>query len=82
MRRNEIMINQIKTMLHDRFGISPDRMDDDSRMRELGIDSLHLVDLMLDIETTFGFRYEALALSVNPSLQEIADAIAAGMSMQ
>jgi len=35
------------------------------------------VDLMLDMESAFGFQYESLTLPANPSLEEIANAIAA-----
>lgn len=77
MTMNEQLIDQIKRILIERFGIDASLSLPASRMRDLGIDSLHLVDLMMDMESTFGFQYEALALPVNPSLEEIADAIAA-----
>ena len=74
---NEHMIDKIKSMLEERFGIDVNASGPASRMRDLGIDSLHLVDLMLDMESAFGFQYEALTLPANPSLEEIANAIAA-----
>ncbi|MFS0756764.1 acyl carrier protein [Noviherbaspirillum sp. 1P10PC] len=74
---NEHMIDEIKSMLQERFGIDVNASGPASRMRDLGIDSLHMVDLMLDMESAFGFQYEALTLPANPSLEEIADAIAA-----
>ena len=74
---NEHMIEKIKLMLQERFGIDVSTSGPASRMRDLGIDSLHLVDLMLDMESAFGFQYESLALPANPSLEEIANAIAA-----
>jgi acyl carrier protein len=74
---NEHMIDEIKSMLQERFGIDVNASGPASRMRDLGIDSLHLVDLMLDMESAFGFQYEALTLPANPSLEEIANAIAA-----
>jgi acyl carrier protein len=78
MNMNEHMIEQIKLMLQERFGIEVNASSPASRMRDLGIDSLHLVDLMMEMESAFGFQYEALTLPANPSLEEIADAIAAG----
>jgi acyl carrier protein len=77
MTMNEHMIEKIKLMLQERFGIDVNASGPASRMRDLGIDSLHLVDLMLDMESAFGFQYEALTLPANPSLEEIANAIAA-----
>lgn len=77
MAMNEHMIDEIKCMLQERFGIDVNASGPASRMRDLGIDSLHLVDLMMDMESAFGFQYEALTLPANPSLEEIADAITA-----
>lgn len=77
MTMNDHVIDQIKCMLQDRFGIDVNASGPASRMRDLGIDSLHLVDLMMDMESAFGFQYEALTLPSNPSLEEIAGAIAA-----
>jgi len=77
MTMNENMIDEIKLMLQERFGIDVNASGPASRMRDLGIDSLHLVDLMMDMESAFGFQYEALTLPANPSLEEIANVIAA-----
>lgn len=77
MTMNEHMIDEIKLMLQERFGIDVNASGPASRMRDLGIDSLHLVDLMMDMESAFGFQYESLTLPANPSLEEIANAIAA-----
>lgn len=77
MTMNDHVIDQIKCMLQDRFGIDVNASGPASRMRDLGIDSLHLVDLMMDMESAFDFQYESLMLPPNPSLEEISDAIAA-----
>ena len=77
MTMNEHVIEEITSMLQERFGIDVNTSGPASRMRDLGIDSLHLVDLMLDMESAFGFQYELLTLPANPSLEEIANAIAA-----
>ncbi len=39
------------------------------------------VDLMMDMESAFGFQYEALTLPSNPSLEEIAGAIVANSAL-
>ena len=77
MATKEHMIDEIKHMLQERFGIDANASGPASRMRDLGVDSLHLVDLMMDMESAFDFQYESLMLPPNPSLEEIADAIAA-----
>jgi acyl carrier protein len=63
--------SKIKNILHERFGIETAELNDDTTLRELGVDSLHLVEIMLDIETELHIRIEDLSLSPNPSLGEI-----------
>ena len=73
---NSIDVNaQLKSILNDRFGIALDDLSDESRLGDLGIDSLHLVDVMLDVETVLGIKLMDLSLPPNPSLGEIAETI-------
>ncbi len=41
----------------------------------MGVDSLHLVDIMLEMENEFSFRFGSLLLPPNPSLEQISLAI-------
>ena len=75
MHSNEQILNKLLSTLHERFAIDIERIDTASRLSELGIDSLHLVDIMLDMENEFGFRFESLLLPPNPSLEDITLAI-------
>jgi acyl carrier protein len=75
MHSNEQILNKLLSTLHERFSIDIERIDTASRLSELGIDSLHLVDIMLDMENEFGFRFESLLLQPNPSLEDITLAI-------
>jgi len=75
MPSNEQILNSLLSALHGRFAIDIGQIDTASRLSDLGIDSLHLVDVMLDMENEFGFRFESLLLPPNPSLDDITLAI-------
>ena len=75
MSSNEQIMNKLIFTLHERFAINVDQLDHASRLSDIGIDSLHLVDIMLDLEEDFDFRFESLLLPSDPSLDQIARAI-------
>ena len=70
MERNEIL-SYLKAMLHERFGIDPATMSGSTTQEQLGIDSLLMVDMMLDLETALGFSFESMDLPRNPDLDTI-----------
>ena len=75
MSTNEQILSKLMSTLHERFAINIDQLSDSARLSDIGIDSLHLVDVMLDMEDEFDFRFESLLLPPNPSLNDIAGAI-------
>ena len=72
---NKLILNKLLSTLHERFAIDIEQFTTDSRLSDMGIDSLHLVDIMLDMENEFSFRFESLLLPPNPSLEQISLAI-------
>ena len=75
MSSNDQILKQLLSSLHRRFAIDIEQVTAASRLSDIGIDSLHLVDIMLDMEDAFGFRFESLLLPPNPSLEQITNAI-------
>lgn len=75
MSTTEQILSKLMSTLHARFAINIDQLSDSARLSDIGIDSLHLVDIMLDMEEEFDFRFESLLLPPNPSLNDIAGAI-------
>nr|WP_314622974.1 phosphopantetheine-binding protein [uncultured Noviherbaspirillum sp.] len=75
MPSNEQILNKLLSTLHQRFAIDTAQVNNASRLSDIGIDSLHLVDIMLDMENEFGFRFESLLLPPDPSLEQISLAI-------
>lgn len=75
----EAILEKLKSMLQTHFDIDPTHIQGDTRMRELGIDSMHVVDLMLEVEAEMGVRFDSLSLVQNPSLAELSAEIAKNM---
>ena len=63
---------KIKEILQERFGINTASMTDDTKLQDLGIDSLHLADVMLDLETELDIVITDLSLLPETTLGELA----------
>ena len=46
---NEQLLNKLLTTLHERFAINTGQVDTASRLSDIGMDTLHLVDIMFAI---------------------------------
>lgn len=76
------ILSKLKNIVNERFGIDTAPFDESTRLGDIGIDSLHVVDIMLDIETDFGFNFQDLSLPPNPSLGEMSMAISKNLAKQ
>jgi acyl carrier protein len=70
------IVFKIKEVLINRFGFASDQLDENSKLRDLGVDSMHIVEIMMDMEADLGMKLEDLSVPPNPSLGEVVDAIA------
>lgn len=73
--QRQAILDYLMTMLHERFGLDPASMSGKTTQQEIGIDSLLMVDMMLDIETGLGFTFASMDLPRNPDLDAIVDLI-------
>ena len=74
------LVEKIKDALKERFAIDVTKVDENSRLRDLGVDSLHVLEIMLDMEAELGIKLEDLSVPPNPSLGEVAAAIERNMA--
>jgi acyl carrier protein len=74
MDRQEIL-ERLKALIHERFGVDPATLNGSTTQAEIGIDSLLLVDMMLDVETELGFTFDSMDLPRNPSLDTIVELV-------
>ena len=81
MDRQEIL-ERLKALIHERFGVDPAGLDGSTTQAQIGIDSLLLVDMMLDVESELGFTFESMDLPRNPSLDTIVDLVQRNLARQ
>ena len=74
MERQEIL-ERLKALIHERFGIDPAGVTGSTTQAELGIDSLLMVDMMLDVETELDITFESMDLPRNPDLDTIVELV-------
>ncbi|UOF14812.1 acyl carrier protein [Lysobacter capsici] len=76
MLRDE-MLDKLKSMIVEKFDLKPESVSASTTQSELGIDSIIMVDLMMDVEERFGIEFKELQFPKNPSLNDIVDLIVA-----
>ena len=70
------ILDRLKRLLKDKYEIDPGTLTGSSRQDDIGLDSMTMVDLMMDIETDLDFQFPDLNVPRNPSLDEIVDLVA------
>ena len=65
----------IKEFLADRFDIPGERVALDAPLRDLGLDSMMIMDVMLETEDRFGVKLMDLALPREPKLGDVVSLI-------
>jgi acyl carrier protein len=81
MDRSEIL-DVLKKLLEEKYEINPESLAPETRQDDIGLDSMTMVDLMLDIETELNFEFPDLRVPPNPSLNEIADLVSSALAEQ
>jgi len=71
----EALSLKIKEALVNTFGIEPNLIVADATMRDLGVDSLHVVEILLDLEAELGVKLTDLSFPPNPTLNDVAQTI-------
>lgn len=74
MQREEIF-ERIKALIAERFELPLDSMSMDTTQSDLQIDSILMVDLMMDVEERLDFTFDSIELPRNPTLGSIVDLV-------
>lgn len=73
---NELETGRVKAMVVDflveRFELPRERLSGETPLRELGLDSIMMLDVMLDVEDRLGIKLRDLAMPANPKIDDIA----------
>jgi len=63
--------HMLKDFLVEHFDIPAEKIVDDCSLKELGIDSIMMLDIMLEIEDRLGIKLKDLSMPTNPKLSDI-----------
>jgi len=72
----------VKEFLVQRFDIPMERLKADVSMRGLGLDSMIMLDVMLEAEDRLGIRLGDLSMPADPTLADIVNLIQRNLSNQ
>lgn len=61
----------VKELLTERFDISSDKMTENTSIRDLGLDSMMVMDIMLEAEDRLSVKLSDLALPRDPTLGDV-----------
>lgn len=78
MQREDIF-ERLKALIAERFEVPSDSMSMDTTQADLQIDSILMVDLMMDVEERLNFTFDSLELPKNPTLGSIVDLVEKSM---
>ena len=69
------ILTAIQDFLAERFDIPSERVALDAPLRELGLDSMMIMDVMLETEDRFGVKLMDLSLPREPKLGDVVSLI-------
>ncbi len=69
------VIDLLKGELGEVLGLSPEKIDADRSLHDMGLDSLMGMELILALEKRFGVHLPVMALSENPTLARLAQGV-------
>lgn len=61
----------VQDFLAERFELDRSRLQSHASLRELGLDSIILLDVLLDVEDRLGVKLKDLAMPANPTIADI-----------
>ena len=66
-------LNEIRALFEDRLGVS--HIDDNKSLRDLGLDSLDVVELCMELEDKYGIQFETEEFSTFKTVKDLFAAI-------
>ena len=68
---NSAILRRLTEMLQERVGSTEVPISAQTRLQELGIDSIIQVDIMLDLESELDFTFKSMSLPKDPTVEQI-----------
>ena len=72
----------VKDFLEERFDISADKIADDTSIRDVGLDSMMMLEVMLELEDRLGIKLKDLAMPANSTLRDVVALVERNQSAQ
>lgn len=79
---SSIILRRLIEMLQERVGPTDTPITAQTRLQELGIDSIIQVDIMLDLENELDFTFKSMSLPKDPTVAEIVQLIQGSANAQ
>lgn len=79
---SSIILRRLTEMLQERVGPTETPITPQTRLQELGIDSIIQVDIMLDLENELDFTFKSMSLPKDPTVAEIVQLIQGSANAQ
>ena len=76
------LLAALREFLASRFDISAEQAQPDSSLRDLGLDSMMVMDVMLETEDRFDVKLTDLALPREPTLRDVVSLIERNLGAQ
>ena len=61
----------VKEFLHERFDITVDTITEDTSISDLGLDSMMMLEVMLELEDRLGIKLKDLTMPAKPTLRDV-----------
>ena len=74
------VLDRIRASLVEHFGLRTSQLAEGARLRDLGVDSIHVLEIMLDLEAELGVSLSDLSFPPNPTLGDVATVISRNLS--
>lgn len=76
----EQIIDEIKKIVKETFDIDLADKDGATKIADLGLDSMGVLDVIMSLEDLTGRKFNEIALPKNPSLEEVAAFVVAELA--
>ena len=75
----DTIATQVADILHECFGIARAALSAETTLRDLGLDSMHLVEILVSLENVTGRKLLDLSLPPDPTFAELTASLHASL---
>ncbi|NZA27621.1 acyl carrier protein [Luteimonas sp. SJ-92] len=71
----QTILHRLSAILQDKYDVKDVSVEPETKLSELGIDSMITADLMLEIEDALGFTFTNMEMPRNATVQDVVDVV-------